>query len=75
MTVSHAHIARQEQDEGNKGNEGARFVVRMPDVIRDINMVFLEITRHGGVVETAVLSRQAIIDHPLFVQKPTGDRG
>jgi len=47
----------------------------MPDVIRDINMVFLEITRHGGVVETAVLSRQAIIDHPLFVQKPTGDRG
>ena len=37
-------------------------------------MVFAEITRHAGIVETAVLPRQAIIDYPLFMQIPIGDR-
>jgi hypothetical protein len=39
----------------------------MPNTIRNINMVFMNVTRHAGVVEAAPLSRKAIIYYFLFV--------
>jgi hypothetical protein len=39
----------------------------------NLDMVLIEITRHAAIVETALLSRQPVIDHPLFMQVPIGN--
>jgi hypothetical protein len=70
---SHETVARHKQGERENSNQGKRFIVRMPHSIRNVDMVLLEITRHAGIIETAMLSGQAIIDGPLFTQIAVGN--
>jgi hypothetical protein len=55
-------VARREQDETDKGNHGKRFVVRMSNVIGNVEMLGPDIARHLGIVETPMLQGQAMID-------------
>jgi hypothetical protein len=59
---SHEAVAGQKQGKRKNGNQGIRFIVRMPRSVWNVDMVLVEITRHGKIIETAMLSRQATID-------------
>jgi hypothetical protein len=66
-------IARRKQDETDNGNHGNRFVVRMSNVIGNVEMLGTDIARHLGIVETPMLQGQAMIDQPIFMQVPVGN--